>query len=261
MKKIFLFAIWQTFAFLFFVLPAQADFTKVIVKMQSGETVPIMDLPWFKFQFHVYESKWKDQATTADWAIYSPPKSCVLGSFFQLNWQNGLSHNDLDKIKSRCDSLQQSKLKNLNLEDKKNCSCNLILRTKEKSLFGSKSVWVSLDDDILKSDEFKLFAQLKDKSGNSTPIILSLGSQDSGLYNLDGQRICRYSKKIEASGAYNMITQFLSEIDKPVSISCIGESNGFLLLDKVSYSLIRSKIVGDIDLKFENGENYVIQFL
>jgi hypothetical protein len=25
--------------------------------------------------------------------------------------------------------------------------------------------------------------------------------------------------------------------------------------------LIRSKIVGDIDLKFENGENYVIQFL
>ena len=58
-----------------------------------------------------------------------------------------------------------------------------------------------------------------------------------------------------------MITKFISEIGTPIRISCIGESNGLLLLDKVSYSLIRSKLVGDIDLKFENGENYVIKFL
>jgi hypothetical protein len=228
--------------------------------MQSGETIPIMELPWFKFQFHVYESKWKGQATTADWAIYAPPKSCVFSSYFQLNWQYGLSPNDLDKLKSNCDSGQQSRFKKLNLEDPKNCSCSLVLRTKEKSFFGSKSVWDSYDDELLKNDEFKIFAQLKDKSGNMTPIIFSLGSHESGLYSADGQRICRYSKKIEASGAYKIINKFFSEIDQPVPISCVGESNGLLLLDKVSYSLIRSKLVGDIDLKFENGENYVIQF-
>lgn len=261
MKKLFPFSLGQILIFLFFVMPAQADFTKVIVKMQSGETIPIMELPWFKFQFHVYESQWKNQASTADWAIYAPPKSCILSSYFRLNWQSGLSSSDLKQLKSNCDAGQQSKFKNLSLEDTQNCSCNLILRTEEKSFFGSKSVWVSHDDTLLKSDEFKLFAQLIDKSGNTTPIILSLGSHDSGLYSVDGQRICRYSKKIEASGAYKMITKFISEIDTPIPISCIGESNGLLLLNKVSYSLIRSKLVGDIDLKFENGENYVIKFL
>jgi hypothetical protein len=106
--------------------------------MQSGKEIPLLDLPWFRFQFHITESKWKNQGGAADWVILSTPNHCIMSSYFRLNWSLGLDGNDISALKTRCDNAKRDKYKDRNLSsDDLGCNCDVVLKTESrKSLFG-----------------------------------------------------------------------------------------------------------------------------
>jgi hypothetical protein len=184
-----------------------------------------------------------------------------MSAHFRLNWSLGLDANEISGLKTRCDNAQRDKYKERNLSsDDLGCNCAIVLRTESrKSLFGGRSVWVSHNDGILLSDELKLFAKINDQN-KSTPVILSFGSSTSGIYGIDGTRLCQYSNYFPVDGAYTTIRRMLSDIEKPIPIICIGGSAGILDISKISYSILRTKMTGDIVMKLNSGERYEIKF-
>lgn len=109
------------------------------------------------------------------------------------------------------------------------------------------------------SDEIKLFAKINFQN-KSTPVILSFGSSASGIYGIDGTRLCQYSNYFPVDGAYSAIRRMLSDIEKPVPITCIGGNSGMLDISKISYSILRAKMTGDVLMKLNSGEIYEIKF-
>jgi hypothetical protein len=52
----------------------------------------------------------------------------------------------------------------------------------------------------------------------------------------------------------------LADIKKPIPITCIGGNSGMLDISKISYSILRAKMTGNVIMKLNSGEVYEIQF-
>jgi len=254
--------IFQILLFLiFFSNSAFSQFDKVIVKMQSGTEVQLTDLPWFKLALNISHSEWKDRATTADWIIASPPPFCPYGNNFRLVW-NGDINTFKKQTVEQCSITQRKKLNGLPKEVISLCDCKIVLETVSR-VQNNRVIWQSLDDEILKSDEYKFRRTLVGPKGE-IPVIFSVGSTNSGIYKFDGDKLCSFngaasSDNFNASSAVDKINLLLKASGRPIPILCFEIMHGEIDISKVYFSMFRSKVLGDIYLNLNNGEKYVIE--
>ena len=245
----------------FLTFSLKAQFTNVVVKMESGEFKPLMEIPWFQYQINIYEGQYANKATLADWIIYSPPKFCPISSWYYVRWVGNITEFDHINLKKQCnEKMFNEKLANLPDQVKSICSCKPVLKTETTANLGnSKATWTSLDDEILNDDSFKVVADLVDSSSNKTPVLLALGGSQSGIFAFDGSQLCRYSGNELVSnmtGLKKLMALINSKSSKNMPISCLPDKEGFFDISKMSYSVWSKKIVGDMRITFNNGEIY-----
>ena len=139
---------------------------------------------------------------------------------------------------------------------KKRCKCKKILQTiKHASKKTDDSIWESLDDEILFTHEM-IFRFNILFNNEKLPVLVTLGTDTAGVYGISGNRLCSYSIpiKLEFNSSYmKKITQ------SPYPITCVNNLRGSLDLSKLSFSFLSGDLVGEVLLKFDNGENYVIK--
>jgi hypothetical protein len=252
---------YKVFLFLtLFSSSAFAQFDKVIVKMQSGSEVQLTELPWFKFALNISNGQWKNRATTADWIVAAPPPFCPYGNSYKLVWKGDVNAFKNESV-DQCSSVQREKLAGLPSEINKLCNCKIILETVSR-VENNKTIWRSLDDETLKSEEFKFRRTLVGPKGE-LPVIFSVGSANAGIYNFSGDKLCTFngvnSDTNKASRALDQINSILKVGDKPRPILCFENMHGEIDISKVYYSAFSSKILGDIYLNLNNGEKYVVK--
>ncbi len=245
--------------FFFIVLPSIAlggGFDKVTVRMQSGDVVPINSLPWFKFAIVISHGKWADRATSAEWIIVAPPKYCPYGHNYRLQWEGSVTSFKEQTIRS-CNDTQYKKLEGLPDDVKKVCSCSILLDN-----IGSKdgSLWRSHDDDLLNADELRLKSTLI-KGEEKLPIMLTLGGKVSGLYDFKGNKLCSYAGKPITpdpnAGAFEKLNSIFSKGADPFDITCFENQKGKIDLSKLSFSVLRGKIVGKAEITFPNQQYFI----
>ena len=237
-----------------------AQFDKVTVKLQSGEEVQLSELPWFKFAINISHGPYKDRATTADWLIVAPPQFCPYTNGYRVQWDGPISQHRQSTI-DNCSRRMKGVLDGMPSEVASLCECKVILESQTNSN-SDKVIWNSLDDNILNSDEFKMRRNLKGPKGE-IPIMLSIGGTNSGIYDFKGNKLCVYNGKrtntSQDGSALTKIERLLRVSDKPIPVACFGSMSGEMDISQISYSTFRSKVIGDITLKFQNGESYVIK--
>jgi len=246
-----------------FQVSALAQFDFVDVKMQSGEVRPIMSLPWFQYQLQIHKGAYASRAATADWIVYSPPHFCPISAWTYTRWNGTITAADRKLTEGGCNKrMFEEKLSSLSPEVKQVCACRPVLET-ESTIYGQKrALWKSYDDKLLLDESFKLAADLVDGSGSRVTVLLTMGSNSAGIFGFDGSELCRYEldifelhmKGVDRLGA-------LTRSDKRFKIpaQCVPDRRGEFNFGDVSYSFWRQRITGDIKLKFEGGESYVIQ--
>ena len=240
---------------------AFAQFDKVIVKMQSGSEVLLTDLPWFKFALNISEGQWKNRASISDWIIASPPSFCPYANQYKLDWSGNIGNFKKQTVE-QCSKNQRMKLEGLPKEIINLCDCKIVLETVSR-VQNDKVIWQSLDDELLNLDEFKFRRSLVGPKGE-LPVMFSVGSSSSGIYNFNGDKLCTFngvasSENFKASSTLDKINSLLKVGDKPLPISCFENMHGEIDISKVHYSVFRSNILGDIYLNLNNGEKYVIK--
>lgn len=238
-----------------------AQFHKVNVVMQSGSTVPIMELPWFQYQISLYQGQHKDKAITADWIVYSPPKYCPISAWYYLRWQGKITAEHHAKTKQQCDErMSETKLANLPTEVKNICSCELVLKTLNVSEDGA--IWQSYNDELLNDDSFKIAADLTDNNGKELPVLLTLAAGQAGVYSFDGTALCVYNGKF-VSNEKNALNRLYSILKSPnkksIPIKCLPEREGAIDLSDISFSFLAKKITGSPSIKFNSGESYSLK--
>lgn len=243
---------------------AKAQFTNIEVKMQSGETKPLMELPWFQYQINIYEGQYASKATMADWIVYSPRKFCPLGNGFYVRWRGNISESDHSTAKKSCDEIMlKEKLTNLPDQIKSVCSCRLALKTESTAnLANPKALWLSLDDELLNDDSFKVVVDLIDSASNKTSVLFAVGSGSSGIFSFDGTKICKAAENeipSSASGIKKLMALLGSKTNKEIPISCLPNRSGFFDMSAVSYSAWSRKIIGEMKITFDNGEAYALK--
>ena len=243
------------------IFNARAQFTNVDVKMQSGETRPLMEVPWFQYQINIYESQYASKASMADWIVYSPPKFCPISSWFYVRWQGNITESDHSNLKKQCDDrMFKEKLANLSDQVKSVCSCRLVLKTESTAnLANRKALWLSFDDELLNDDSFKIVGDLIDSASNKTSVLLTIGGNLSGIFSFDGTQLCKYGGNENVSsetGIKKLMALLGSKTNKEIPISCLPNKNGFFDMSTMSYSVWSRKIIGDMKITFDNGEIY-----
>ena len=249
---------------IFILFNAQAQFSNVDVKLKSGEIKPLMDVPWFQYQFHIYESQYANKATSADWIIYSPPRFCPMSSWFYVRSGGNITDIDHSNLKKQCDErMFNEKLANLPDQIKSICNCKLVLKTESAAnLSNPKAIWISLDDEVLLDDSFKIVADLIDPSENKTSVLLTLGASVSGIFAFDGSQLCKYGGNdvfSNQSGIKKLMALLGSKSNKKIPISCLPDKKGVFDMSTMSYSIWSKKIVGDMKITFDNGEIYALK--
>jgi hypothetical protein len=237
-----------------------AQFDKIVVKMQSGAEVRLIDLPWFQFALNISNGQWKDRATTADWIVAAPPPFCPYGNFYKLVWKgdvNAFKNESVDK----CSSQQREKLAGLPSEINNLCNCKIILETVSR-VENNKTTWRSLDDETLKSEEAKFRGTLIGTKGE-LPVLFSVGSINSGIYNFSGEKLCSFNgvttQTIKGSSTLEKMNSFFKVSGRPFPIMCFENMPGEIDFSNLHYNAFRSKIDGDLHLNFNNGEKYVVK--
>lgn len=264
-------------AFAFLVLSlmpvhdAQAQFGRVKVRLQSGEIRPIMELPWFRLQLNVHESQWKGQANTADWVVTSAPLQCPFGTSFRLRWQGPLTPADVQWAVSNCSDFQRKKYESAGEQSAENCACKPVLRTvTQGSLPWSEAVWESFDDELLLADELRLALLLKDppaqqtqdQEPGKTPVMLVLGAERSGLFDLQGQSLCNATEmlSVKDKSTLGLIQILFERFGTRLKVSCLGNRQGEVDFSSVKYSVLRGRMTGTALLQFQDGERYELEF-
>lgn len=243
---------------------AMAQFDLVDVKMQSGEIRPIMSLPWFQYQLQIQKGSYANRAATADWIVYSPPRFCPISAWHYLRWGGNITAADRKLTEDGCNKrMFEEKLSLLPPDVKQVCGCRSVLET-ELTIHGRKrALWKSYDDELLLDESFKLAADLIDEAGSRAPVLLTMGSKSAGIFGFDGSELCRYELDIFESnmkGIDRLEALMKSEKRFKIPVQCVPNRRGEFNFGDVSYSFLRQKITGEIKLKFEGGESYVIQF-
>lgn len=240
-----------------------AQFDLVDVKMQSGEIRPILSLPWFQYQLQIQTGAYANRAATADWIVYSPPRFCPISAWFYTRWNGAITATDRKTTEDGCNKrMFEEKLSSLPPDVKQVCGCRSVLETESTIHDRKRALWKSYDDELLLDESFKLAADLVDGSGNRAPVLLTMGSNTAGIFGFDGSELCRYELNLFESHMKGMDRLgALMKSDKrfKIPIRCIPDRWGELNFGDVSYSFWRQKITGEIKLKLEGGESYVIQ--
>lgn len=248
-----------------FHVNAFAQFDLVDVKMQSGEIRPIMSLPWFQYQLQIQKGSYANRATTADWIVYSPPRFCPISAWSYLRWNGSITPADRKLTEDGCNKrMFEEKLSLLPHDVKQVCGCKSVLETESTISNGrNRALWKSNDDELLLDESFKLSADLVDGSGSRAPVLLTMGSKSAGIFGFDGSELCRYELDIfetNMKGIDRLNALMRSDKRFKIPVRCIPDRRGEFNFGDVSYSFWRQKITGEIKLKFEGGETYVIQF-
>jgi hypothetical protein len=242
---------------------ASAQFDLVDVRMQSGEVRPIMSLPWFQYQLQIHGGTHANRATTADWVVYSPPRFCPISAWYYTRWGGSLTDADRKVTLDGCNKrMFEEKLSSLPTAVKQICSCRPALETELMAQAGKRALWKSHDDQLLLDESFKVAADLVDSSGSRTPVLLAMGSNSAGIFAFDGSELCRYEVDLfnpQMKGIDKL--RALMQWDKrfKIPIRCMPDRRGEFNFGDVSYSFWRQKITGEMKLRFEGGESYVIQ--
>ncbi len=246
-----------------FHVGALAQFDRVDVKMQSGEVRPIMSLPWFQYQLQIHGGTYASRASTADWIIYSPPRFCPISAWYYVRWNGSITDDDRKLTQDGCNKrMFEEKMSSLPSDVKQVCSCRPALETESTIHSGKRAIWRSHDDELLLDESFKVSADLIDSSGNRAPVLLTIGSNNAGILSFNGSELCRYEIALfnsEMKGLERL--RALMQWDKrfKIPIRCVPDRHGEFNLGDVSYSFWRQRITGEMKLKFEGGEPYVIQ--
>jgi hypothetical protein len=249
---------------------AQAQFGRVKVRLQSGEVRPVMELPWFRLQLNVHESQWKGHANTADWVVTSSPLRCAFGNSFRLRWQGRLTETDLNLAISSCSESQRKKYESAGEQAVESCACKPVLRTiSQGNLPWSEALWESLDDELLLADELRLAFVLKDQPADQpnppesgrTPVMLVLGAQRSGLFDLRGRALCTAAEmlSVKDKSTLILIQTLFEQFGTRLKVNCLGRRQGEVDFASVKYSVLRGRMTGAALLQFEDGERYVLE--
>jgi hypothetical protein len=242
---------------------AHAQFSRVKVRMQSGEVRPILDLPWFRLQLNVVESQWKSYANTADWVVTSAPQHCPFGSAFRLRWNGPLMASEIALAESSCTDFQRKKYESAPAEVGESCACKPVLRTVQQgTLPWSEALWESLDDQLLMAEELRLALLLKSSQGQPWPVMLVLGSTGSGLFDLNQQMLCVSAETFELKnqGIFGLLRSLMDRFGTALPISCLGQRQGTVDFSGVRYSVLRGRMSGQALLKFNDGEQHELEF-
>lgn len=246
-----------------FHVGALAQFDLVDVRMQSGEVRPIMSLPWFQYQLQIQKGAYANRATTADWIVYSPPRYCPISAWTYLRWNGAITAADRKQTEDGCNKrMFDEKLSSLPQDVKQVCACRSVLETESTIYNRQRALWKSLDDDLLLDESFKLAADLIDGAGKKAPVLLTMGSKSAGIFGFDGSPLCRYELDLFEShmkGIDRLTALMRSDKRFKIPVQCLPDRLGEFNFGDVSYSVLRQKITGEIQLKFEGGESYVIQ--
>jgi hypothetical protein len=250
-------------SFIVFHGNALAQFDLVDVRMQSGEVRPIMSLPWFQYQLQIQKGNYANRAATADWIVYSPPRFCPISAWTYLRWNGAITAADRQLTVDGCNKrMFEEKLSSLPSDVKQVCACRSVLETESTIPARDRALWKSLDDELLLDESFKLAADLVDSDGSRAPVLLTMGSNSAGIFGFDGSELCRYELDLIEShmkGIERLSALMKSEKRFKVPVRCVPDRRGEFDFGDVSYSFWRQKITGEIKLKFEGGESYVIQ--
>jgi hypothetical protein len=149
---------------------AHAQFEAVYVTMESGEEIPLTELPWFRHAYFIWGvAPQKFHADDGDWIVYAPPKFCPSTYYFWVLWGQGENQskkieNEKERSKSNCSDTQVGKWLSDLPEIKQMCKCKLILQTTNVLDKNNKKIkWKSHDDSILKNENLTLRFDLIDK--------------------------------------------------------------------------------------------------
>ncbi len=242
---------------------AQAQFDLVDVRMQSGEVRPILSLPWFQYQLQIQKGTYANRAATADWIIYSPPRFCPISAWTYTRWIGSINAADRKWTEDACNKrMFEEKLSSLPQDVKQVCGCRSVLET-EATIHGKdRALWRSHDDELLLDESFKLAADVVDASGSRAMVLLTMGTNSAGIFGFDGSELCRYeidlfNSSMKGVERLNALMQSNKRFNIPAR--CIQNRLGEFNFGDISYSVWKQKIIGDIKLKFEGGESYVIQ--
>ena len=241
-------------------LNSYAQFDKVSVKMQSGETVKLMDLPWFKWAKIIYEGRHSDKATTAQWVITAPPQHCPYGISYWVQWNGNLGDKETTEAISACNKSQKSKLTNLTESVQSACNCSIILKSnKVSNIFSSENLWTSLNDKQLLAKDFKFKLDLVSKN-ELIPVILAISPQNLELFDFKGNKLCMVDANDQASFSdeFSSSLKNVSFPKKPIKISCLSGQSGFIDTSQIEFNKLLMRHSGDGKITFTNGEKYVL---
>jgi hypothetical protein len=244
---------------------AHAQFEAVYVTMESGEEIPLTELPWFRHAYFIWGvAPQKFHADDGDWIVYAPPKFCPSAYDFWVLWGQGENQskkieNEKERTKRKCSDTQVGKWLSDLPEIKQICKCKLILQTTNVLDKNNKIIkWKSHDDSILKNENLTLRFDLIDKK-EKLPIVISLGSFDSRIYSFRGDKLCEMDAYIPKSfdPKFNLILDYFSK--PPFPIKCINNLSGKIDFNKMSWNILSNKFSGTIKINFDNGERYEIK--
>jgi len=247
-------------ACLFICSIANAQFEAVVVKMQDGTARKLTDIPWFKLFAKEFD-KHKDRATNADWLIASPPKYCSSSFNYRVQWQGPIA-SYRQNVLDTCSKRQRKSLEGMPAEAIKVCDCEMVIEAKTNMSDG-KAEWVSLNDDVLMNDEFKLRRTFILKS-EELPVLLSFSERLSAVYDFKGNNLCTFNIYKEPGYKPNgnlrdMLEMILRNKDKSLNATCFDSMKGELDISNISYNIFNGKITGDAKLQLQSGEKYVLK--
>lgn len=242
---------------------AQAQFSRVKVKMQSGEIRPIMELPRFRLQLNIVESQWKHRANSADWVVTSAPRHCPFGSAFRLRWNGPLMASEIALAESSCSDFQKKKYESAPSELSESCACKPVLRTIEQGSWSwSDALWESLDDRLLLEEELRLALLLKAPKEAALPVMLVLGASRTGLFDLHQNALCKSTEifELKDQGIFSLLRSMLARFGTAMQVSCLGSRQGKVDFSEVHYSVLRGRMTGRAILQFDDGEQHELEF-
>ncbi len=222
-----------------------------------------MSLPWFQYQVQIQRGAYANRAATADWVVYSPPRFCPISAWTYTRWSGAITSVDRQWTEDACNKrMFEEKLSSLPQDVKQVCGCRPVLETESTISDHKRALWKSYDDELLLDESFKLAADLVDRSGSRAPVLLTMGSNSAGIFGFDGSELCRYeidlfNPTMKGVDRLNALMQSDKRFNIPAR--CVPNRRAEFNFGAVSYSVWRQKITGEIKLKFEGGESYVIQ--
>ncbi len=244
---------------------AQTPFSNAIVKLQSGGDIPLLEVPWFKNQVMMWSGKHSFYSNDY-FIVFSSPNKCPSSMSFSYAYpsERGGSKNPREFLKSdnkfgevpilkECNDYLLKQINDLPGEIKEKCKCSKVLQTtKHANSKNDDSIWESLDDNVLFNHELIFRFNINSKT-TKEPIFFSIGTNNAGIYDIYGNKLCAYDIPFKLEFNLNYLRKIK---EKTYSIYCVNKMKGQIDLSNLAFSFISSDLIGEINIKFENGEQY-----